>query len=939
MVCTIWSFGSFANILGLIEPGSVDTKLSEGRQRAPRLVDTRVGVDPPAFAVVCSRFTDDFLNGFQTAGADDFTVPDCGWEITTIRAFGNYSDPISTGSTGPATSVNVYIIPKTGSLPASTDMASIALFVGEEMAFTELDPVNGGDFEIAMPHVILPQGDYWLVVQANIELFAVGQWNWTESSLTPNSGTTFGDESIWFQGPFPGVASPISGNPECVGAWNTRVTGCQMTRNPDSNPPADRDFVFQVEGNVLSPGVTVSESNLVTIEDGSTVSYSVVLDAPPTPGATVTITPGSSDVTEGTVSGALQFTGANWDIPQLVTITPGSTGDGNDGDVGYSISHVVSSTAGAGSCYEGVAANSISVTNQNIEGIASILVAPSSGLMVSEDGTVTANFTVSAVGTPTSDVSVPLTIDTPGEVTLSSASAVLNAGNGFAASIVVTGVSDQVVEPSMPFSITTEPSSSSQPEFNGVNPVDITGSVTDNNVAEVLVQPAQSPLQTSEAGGTDFIDYVLTAQPTADVSFQLSSDDPAEASVSPSTVTFTSANWDTPQTVQVTGLDDDVDDETQDYLITSTPTSSSDGFWQGVLVASVAGQNADDGDTAGVQVVPVSGLLTNESGTTDTFSVVLTSQPVFFVTVTATSDDSTEGLLSASGGSPFSASTTIEFTISNWNVPQTITVQGQDDAVEADGDVTYQVQLTVASGDASYGGNFSSSVEVTNQDDEGPVSIQVTPLELFLDEDGAPQTVEVRLATEPTSDVTFPVSSTDPTEAIVTPGVLVFTPSNWNTPQAVTVTPQEDLIIDDDRTLQIELGPATGGGNYDGQEASVEVTVHNVDFCGPMTLDVEIGNPIIACGTPTCIFDLYNGCADGGPEFLGTFELSPDGCVDTGIFAEPNACYYTTVSGETTVLTEAPAVTVPTLGVWGLIALLATMTMVSLFVMRKHSRA
>ncbi|MFT6809817.1 MAG: hypothetical protein ACJA01_003055 [Saprospiraceae bacterium] len=226
------------------------------------LFDNNIGIDPPAFAVVSSAFTDILLGAFKVAGADDFTVPNSGWRVNLIRAFGNYSNSVVTGNFGPATSVNVYILPKTGSIPSSTDIASIAFWSGESLDYTEIDPLSGGDFEIAIPEILLPGGDYWLIVQPNIELFAVGQWNWTETSLIPNSGTTNGDESTWFQS-IAGVNSPVTNMIECVGFWGRRVTDCSMTRNTDTNQPADRDLAFQIEGELVPPIITEVHGDII----------------------------------------------------------------------------------------------------------------------------------------------------------------------------------------------------------------------------------------------------------------------------------------------------------------------------------------------------------------------------------------------------------------------------------------------------------------------------------------------------------------------------------------------------------------------------------------------------------------------------------------------------------------------------------------------------
>ena len=70
---------------------------------------------------------------------------------------------------------------------------------------------------------------------------------------------------------------------------------------------------------------------------------------------------------------------------------------------------------------------------------------------------------------------------------------------------------------------------------------------------------------------------VLDSQPTADVTIDVTSGDTGEGTVSASgstaitdgvQLTFTTANWDTAQTVTVTGQDDTTDDGDVEFTIT-----------------------------------------------------------------------------------------------------------------------------------------------------------------------------------------------------------------------------------------------------------------------------------------------------------------------------------------------------------------------------------
>ena len=99
-----------------------------------------------------------------------------------------------------------------------------------------------------------------------------------------------------------------------------------------------------------------------------------------------------------------------------------------------------------------------------------------------------------------------------------------------------------------------------------MNASDVTVTNTDNDTAGITVTPT-SGLTTTEAGGTATFTVVLNSQPTANVTIGLSSSNTAEGTVGPASLTFTTANWNVPQTVTVTGVDDAVVDGNVAYTI------------------------------------------------------------------------------------------------------------------------------------------------------------------------------------------------------------------------------------------------------------------------------------------------------------------------------------------------------------------------------------
>src|SRR5439155_149894 len=155
----------------------------------------------------------------------------------------------------------------------------------------------------------------------------------------------------------------------------------------------------------------------------------------------------------------------------------------------------------------------------------------------------------------------------------------------------------------------------------------------------------------------------------------LTSDDTTEGAVAPASLTFTSANWSTPQTVTVTGVNDSLDDGDIMYHVVTAAATSTDPGYTGMNAADVTVTNTDD-DAAGITVSLISGN-TTEAGGTATFTVVLTPPRRADDTIGLTSDDTTEGTV---------APASVTFTSANWSVPQTATVTGVNDALD-DGDI------------------------------------------------------------------------------------------------------------------------------------------------------------------------------------------------------------------------------------------------------------
>ncbi|MDH5580232.1 MAG: calcium-binding protein, partial [Betaproteobacteria bacterium] len=269
----------------------------------------------------------------------------------------------------------------------------------------------------------------------------------------------------------------------------------------------------------------------------------------------------------------------------------------------------------------------------------------------------------------------------------------------------------------------------------------------------------------------------------------------------------------------MTGIDDAVADGDVLYNIITAAAVSTDGSYSGFDAANVSVTNTDN-DTAGITVSPTTGLITTEAGGSDTFTVVLTSQPTADVTIALSSSDLTEGTVGAAS---------LTFTAANWNVAQTVTVTGVDDAI-ADGDVLYNIITAAAvSSDGNYSGLDPADVSVTNTDND-TAGITVSPTTgLTTTEAGGSDTFTVVLTSQPTADVVVGLSSSDTTEGTVGPASLTFTAANWNVAQTVTVTGVDDAIADGDIGYTILTAAAVSSDTtYNGINPD-DVSVTNTD--------------------------------------------------------------------------------------------------------------
>ena len=285
-----------------------------------------------------------------------------------------------------------------------------------------------------------------------------------------------------------------------------------------------------------------------------------------------------------------------------------------------------------------------------------------------------------------------------------------------------------------------------------------------------------------DEGGQAAYTVKLQTQPTTTVTVTVSSDDTDAATVSGPTLRFTPSNWDTEQTVTVRGVNDgDSDGE----FVTITNTASG-GEYAGVT--ETVWLFVDDDDTRGITFTPAARTI--REGATGTYDVKLNTAPTADVTVAISSDNPDVTVNKSS----------LTFTTVNYATNQRVTVTAGQDADAADG--TANLTHRPSGGDYSAGEAKDFMVTVTDDDTAGLVLSATT---LGVDEAGQ-AAYTVKLQTQPTTTVTVTVSSDDTgaATATVSGSTLIFTASNWETEQTVTVEG-----VDDDDKPGITFTPAS----------------------------------------------------------------------------------------------------------------------------------
>ncbi|AFZ23572.1 hypothetical protein Cylst_1281 [Cylindrospermum stagnale PCC 7417] len=544
-------------------------------------------------------------------------------------------------------------------------------------------------------------------------------------------------------------------------------------------------------------GVTINPLGGVNVaEGGVTDTYQIVLNQQPTADVTIQINTGNQLTTDA-INNTLTFTAANWNVAQTVTVTAVDDAIA-EGTFQVQIAHTASGAAE----YAGIVISNVGVnmTDNDSARINVNLVGSNASVI---EGNTTA-YSITLNSQPRADVTIQL--NSGDQLTTDKTTLTFTAANWNVAQIVnVTAVDDAVAQGTRTVQLLGTATSTDSLYNN--KPINTGVTIRDNDTAGITINDGGS-LDVSEGGASDSYSIVLNSQPRADVTISINSGNQVTTDLT--TLTFTAANWNVAQTVTATVVENAVAQGTRTVQILSTATSSDSQYNN---VTKTTGVNITDNDTAGIIINDGGSLDVSEAGVTDSYSIVLNSQPTADVTISINS-----------GNQVTTDLTTLTFTAANWNVAQTVTATAVDNAV-AQGTRTVQILSTATSSDSLYNNvTKTTGVNIKDNDTAGIIINDGGSLDVS---EGASDSYSIVLNSQPTADVTISINSGNQLTTDLT--TLTFTAANWNVAQTVTATAVDDALAQGTRTVQI-LSTATSSDSQYNVTKSTDVNITDDDL-------------------------------------------------------------------------------------------------------------
>ena len=586
------------------------------------------------------------------------------------------------------------------------------------------------------------------------------------------------------------------------------VTGATLTLTDDETLPT--------ASLVLGPA-SISEN-------GGVSTVRAALSGPSSQATTLTVS-AAAVASSGAVAGDFTQTGTTLTIAAGSTTSAGTvTVRGNDNNVDAANKSVtVTATAAGGNGVAAPSAATLTLTDDEDTATATLVLTPSAILENGEVSTVTARLSHPTTEATTLTVTAaPVSPAVAGDFTLSATTTLTLAAGATASTglVTVTAVDNTVASGRKRVTVTATAAGGRMV----MNPSSATLTIRDD---EFGLDESPVTGQATEDGGTATFTVALQTQPSAAVTVSMTRwdaaglvEDESEGRVEPSSLVFTVQNWETAQTVTVTGLDDDVDDGDVDWKVRLDP-SSGDVNYDGLdpVDVDVSTTDNDNAPTVTLKLDPES---ISEAREVSTVTAELSHPSVEPTTVTVEA-------------SPVSPAEEVDFTLSTANLltiaagsiasTGTVTVTARNNDVDTP-DKTVTVSGTAENG-MGVGAVASATLTIEDDDTKGlEFTVGGTSATVLAVTAGEDKTYTVKLTSKPTGPVTVSVTASPSgrVQGGPRPATLTFPASDdWNTAQTVTVRVAAN--DDGDYAAPLALSHDASGGDYDGVSGSLDVSV------------------------------------------------------------------------------------------------------------------
>ena len=419
-------------------------------------------------------------------------------------------------------------------------------------------------------------------------------------------------------------------------------------------------------------GVTLSATAL-TVKEGESGIYTVVLDSEPTEDVTVTVGGATGDVSVDTSTdtgdqNTLTFTTTNWDTAQTVTVKAADDDDAV-ADTAVALTH-----AASGGDYASLTGPSVSVTITENDTRGVTLSATALTVKEGESGTYTVVLDSEPTGDVTvtvngaaGDVSVDTSTDTGDQNTLTFTSTTWDT----AQTVTVSAATD---EDAAKDAVVTLTHAVTGADYASQTAGSVSVTITEKDTATFSVA---GPATVAEGAGKATYTVTLSAQPGSDVTVKYATSDGtatagSDYTAKSGTLTFTTTNWDTAQTVDVAITDDTVDDDDETF----TFTLSAPGTGSALSASPSVTTTITDDDDPEVTVSFGAATYSVTEGSMVNVTVTLNAAPERSVTILLTT---THGAGATSGdysGVPASV------TFASNETSKTVAIAATDDSVD-----------------------------------------------------------------------------------------------------------------------------------------------------------------------------------------------------------------------------------------------------------------